>query len=122
MKKKCTQAIKIHKNSQKPSSSGSQKPSSSSVFDEPTPKHLRSSLGVIHEKNSCVWCKRPEDDKNKGTKLLLLSYDYAWAAFKSHTLILDDQDMRDRINCLIDFAADDPFAIEIRYHKACWLK
>ena len=54
--------------------------------------------------------------------MLLLSYDYAWAAFKSHRVILNDKDMRDRINCLIDFAADDPFAVEIRYHKACWLE
>ena len=37
----------------------------------------------------------------------MLPYDYAWAALKSHTMILDNQDMWDRINCLIDFAADD---------------
>ncbi|KAL8590504.1 hypothetical protein ACOMHN_010940 [Nucella lapillus] len=30
--------------------------------------------------------------------------------------------MRDRINCLIDSAADDPFAMEIRYHRKCWWK
>ena len=30
--------------------------------------------------------------------------------------------MRDRINCLINYAADDPYAIEIRYHNKCWLK
>ena len=51
----------------------------------------------------------------------LLSYDHAWAAFKRHTLVLEDQSMRERINCLIDYAAVDPYAIEIRYHNACWL-
>ena len=30
--------------------------------------------------------------------------------------------MRDRINCLIDFAADNPYALKIRYHHKCWLK
>jgi len=37
-------------------------------------------------------------------------------------LILEDQNMRERINCLIDYTADDPYAIEIRYHNKCWLK
>ncbi len=30
--------------------------------------------------------------------------------------------MQDRINCLIDSAADQPYALEIRYHHKCWLK
>ena len=53
---------------------------------------------------------------------MLLSYDHAWAAFKRHTVIFDNQEMRDRINCLIDNVADDPCAIENRYNKVCWLK
>ena len=57
--------------------------------------------------------------KNPGTKLALISYDCAWEAFKQHTVALEDQTMRDRINWLIDFAAD---ALEIRYHHKCWLK
>ena len=35
---------------------------------------------------------------------------------------MQDQTMHDRINCLIDSAADDPYALEIRYHHKCWLK
>ena len=30
--------------------------------------------------------------------------------------------MCDRINCLIDSAADQPYALEIKYHHKCWLK
>ena len=30
--------------------------------------------------------------------------------------------MRDKIKCLIDAAADQPYALEIRYHPKCWLK
>ena len=29
--------------------------------------------------------------------------------------------MRDKINCLIEYVGDDPYAYEIRYHKSCWL-
>ena len=55
-------------------------------------------------------------------KLALISYDYAWEAFKWHTVGLEDQTMQDWTNCLIDFAADNPYALEIRYHHKCWLK
>jgi len=37
-------------------------------------------------------------------------------------MALEDQVMRDRINCLIDFATDQPYALEVRYHLKCWLK
>lgn len=88
----------------------------------PPAKRLQSSLGLIHDKMKCVWCCKGESPKHPETKLSLISYDYAWAAFKSHTVALEDQTMRDRINCLIDFAGDEPYAHEIRYHYKCWLK
>ena len=37
-------------------------------------------------------------------------------------MALEDQVMRDRINWLIDSAADKPYALEMRYHLKCWLK
>ena len=102
---------------------------SSSVSDicspaPPPAKRLRSSLGQTHDKTKCVWCCKAESAKHPETKLLLISYDHAWAAFKSHvhTVALEDQKMRDRINCLIDSAGDQPYALEIRYHHKCWLK
>ena len=88
----------------------------------PAAKRLQSSLGLIHDKNKCVWCCKPESVKHPVSKLLLISYDHAWAAFKSHTVVLEDQKMCDRINCLVDSAADKPYALEIRYHHKCWLK
>ncbi|KAL7406316.1 hypothetical protein ABVT39_017681 [Epinephelus coioides] len=42
-------------------------------------------------------------------------------SFKSHTVCLEDEKMRDRINCLID-SATGSYALEIRYHLKCWLK
>ncbi len=91
--------------------------------EAPPAKRLRSSVeGLIYDKAKCVWCCKPESDKHPETKLLLISYDHAWEAFQSHTVILEDQIMRDRINTLIEFADDDPYAFEIRYHLKCWLK
>ena len=52
----------------------------------------------------------------------LTPYDHTWAAFKFHTVTLEDQTTRDRISCLIDSAANDPYVLEIRYHHKCWLK
>ena len=48
-------------------------------------------------------------------------YTSAWNVFRSHTVVLQDDAMKDRINCLID-SISDPFSTEIRYHHKCWLK
>ena len=101
---------------------------SSSVSRVPSPaappaaKRLLYTLGVIHYKTKYVWCCKTEKAKHPESKLKLISYDHAWASFKSHTVALDDQVMRDRINCLIESAGDQPYALEIRYHHKCWLK
>ena len=70
----------------------------------------------------CFWHCKTESAKHPESKLLLLLYDRAWAAFRSHTFDLEDQIMWDRIKCLIDSAADQPYALEIRYQHKCWLK
>ena len=87
----------------------------------PLAKRLRSSLGMIHNKTKCVRCCKTQSPRHAESKQLLILYDHAWAAFKSHTVALKDQEMRDRINCLIDFAGNEPYALEIRYHCKCWL-
>jgi len=58
-----------------------------------------------------------ESAKNHKSKLCLISYDQAWAAFKRHTVALEDKTMRDRINYLIDYTADQPYALQIRYNS-----
>ena len=63
-----------------------------------------------------------ESAQHRESNMVSISYDHAWAAFKSHTVALEDQRMRDRINCLINSATDQPYAVEIRYHFKCWLK
>ena len=89
----------------------------------PDPKRLRSSVGIVHDKNLCVWCMKPEDKRHpeRTGKWLLMSYLQAWNAFKRHTVVLQDDVMRERINRLID-SVTDPFSTEIRYHHKCWLK
>lgn len=89
----------------------------------PPAKRLRSSVGgLVHEPTKCIWCCKAESPKHPESKLSLISYDHAWAVFKRHTVAIEDQNIRDRINCVIDYVGDDPFAIEIRYHNKCWLK
>lgn len=88
----------------------------------PASKRLRSSLEPIHDRTKCVWCCAPESKKHPESKLHLISYDQSWTAFKSHTVALEYQVMHDRINCVIDSAADQPYALEMRYHLKCWLK
>ena len=41
---------------------------------------------------------------------------HAWAAFKSHTLTLKDQN---KTTCLLDFAADQHYDLEMRHHHKC---
>ena len=94
-------------------------PASSAIAAPPT-KRLRSSMGPIHDRTKSVWCCK--GGKGPGSQLHLISYDNAWAAFKSHTVTLDDQEMRECINCLIEFTSEQPYAVEIRYHLKCWLK
>ena len=44
-----------------------------------------------------------------------LSYTSAWNVFEGHTVVLQGDAMKDRINCLIG-SISDPFSTEIRYH------
>ena len=90
---------------------------------QPATKRLRSSVGIVHEKDLYVWRMKPEDTKHPERigKWLLISYITAWSVFKSRTLVLQDDKMRDRINRLID-SVTDPFSTDIRYHHKCWLK
>ena len=90
---------------------------------QPATKRLRSSVGIVHDKDLCVCCMKPEDTKHPECtgKWLLISYITAWNVFKSHTIVLQDDKMRARINRLID-SVTDPFSTEIRYHHKCWLK
>ena len=78
-------------------------------------KRLQSSLGLIHDKTD-VFGVANQNKQNIQSQNL---YDHAWAVFKSHTVTLEGQKMHDRI---IDSAADQPYALEIRYHHKCWLK
>ena len=41
-----------------------------------------------------------------GNEWVLLSYTSAWNVFRSHTVVLQDDAMRDHINCFIDSISD----------------
>jgi len=80
-------------------------------LESPATKCPRSSTGMVHNKNVCVWCMEPEDGKHPG-RWVRLSYTLAWNVFRSHTVVLQDNAMRVCINCLID-SISDPFSIEV---------
>ena len=94
-------------------------------FESGATKKLRSSLGVLHNKVLCVWCMRGvyrSSDRDK--RLLLLSTVDAWTKFKIHTVRLEDDTIRKRLDTLIASIPDSQtaFGLEIRYHRCCWRK
>ena len=71
-----------------------------------SPKTLRSSLGVLRDKTN-VWCRNKNyrtSDRDNG--LLLQSTKDARTNFKLHTLHLEDDFLRSRLNTLIAFIPD----------------
>ena len=91
-------------------------------------KCLRSSLGgPLHEKTKCVWCMEEEDmrhPKRSRGKLSRINTHSAWNNFKRHTFLIEDRELRERLTLLVESTAalSDPFANDIMYHHACWLK
>ena len=97
--------------------------------EEPLPpKRLRSSVcGPLHDKTKCVWCMKGVDAKHPNRargKLFRLNTHSAWHSFKRHTVLIEDMQLRDRLTQLVKStsALSDPFANDIMYHNACWLK
>ena len=81
-----------------------------------------STTGLLHNKDLCIMCMKPEDTNHPGRdRWCLLQQIDAWHTFKNHTIYLEDASMRDRILTVIANTTD-PFAIEIRYHRSCWKK
>ena len=102
------------------------------ICDEETgassPKRLRSSVGgSLHDKTKCVWCMKGDDKKHpdrKQCQLYRIQTLSAWHSFKRHTVLIADKQVRDRLSKLIEStsALSDPFANDISYHHACWMK
>ena len=94
----------------------------------PSPKRLRSSVGILHyPKTKCVWCMKGSDKKHpnrKTGKLYRLETHSAWRAFQRHTVLIEDEAMRLRIERLAESTSllADPFANDIMYHQRCWLE
>ena len=89
------------------------------------PKKARMSTrsnGVIYDKDLCIWCMKPKIKRgNNREGLSVIELDATWERFKLHTVYIEDNSLRDRLNTFID-ATPDPFATEIWYHKSCLRK
>jgi len=67
-----------------------------------SPKKLRSSLGILHNKSVCVWCMKGQfKSSDREKQLLLLPTKDAWTRFKLHTVRLEDKVLRSRLDTLI---------------------
>ena len=88
-------------------------------------KRLRSVIGTVHNKELCVWCMKGQfKSSDESKKLLLLSTLDAWTKFKLHTIRLEDEDLKNRLNTMI-VSIPDPqtaFGLKVRYHRGCWRK
>ena len=113
---------KLDEDLERDNQSGQEEPSPSATLV--SPKKLRSSVGIVHDKDLCVWCNkgpRKRSDRDWG-RLLLLSTKDAWRKFKLHTVHMEDPVLRSRLNTLIASIPDceTAFGREIRYHRGCW--
>ncbi|KAG0721798.1 hypothetical protein GWK47_045722 [Chionoecetes opilio] len=82
-------------------------------------------MGVLHDKTLCVWrMKGGYKSSNRNKQILLLSTVDAWTKFKLHTVRLENDVMRLRLDTLIASIPDSQtvFGLEIRYHRSCWRK
>ena len=86
-------------------------------------KRLRSSTGVLHNKDKCVFCMAGKS-KKKGDKytLCLLCTELAWEKFKNCPLHINDEAIQERISMLVSSISDFKTAVglEIRYHPKCY--
>ncbi|MES9879868.1 MAG: hypothetical protein ABW185_03205, partial [Sedimenticola sp.] len=66
----------------------------------------------------------PKHPTRMRSKLFRISTHSAWRSFKRHTVLIEDGDLRNRLTQLVDSTTvlSDPFANDIMYHHACWLK
>ena len=99
-------------------------PSTSTDIDEQHTQDTqwRRSSGPIHQPK--LWCLKPEDTRHKdrtNSKLHLIDHKQSWDKFRHHTVHLEDEEMRVRIETLIE-TCDDPYAVEVRYHASYWKK
>ena len=51
--------------------------------DEEKRRHTRQRVGIIHDKNLCIWCLKPEDKKHRRDKWHIMQQLNAWYAFNA---------------------------------------
>ena len=89
-------------------------------------KSTRASVGVIFDKNLCIWCREPDESisKKKGktdNSWYRVEQKKSWRHICACTPFLQDSVMRERLLAIIAmFPKDDCFFADIHYHKKCW--
>jgi hypothetical protein len=84
--------------------------------------NTRLSTGIIHDKERCIWCRKQWDAKNSGRdSFRTLGQLSTWYKFRASVLHLQDEEMRARLQILVD-STPDPLAAHICYHDSCFKK
>ena len=81
----------------------------------------------LYIKTKCVWCKEEEairHQRRSQGKLSRINTYSAWNNFKRYAFLIEDRELRGRLTLLDESTSvlSDPFANDIMYHHACWLK
>ena len=91
-------------------------------------KSTRASIGVIFNKDLCIWCREPDEyvTKKKGkteNPWSRVEQKKSWRRICACTPFLEDPIMRERLLAIIAmFPKDDCFFADLHYHKKCWDK
>ena len=91
-------------------------------------KSTRASMGVIFDKNLCIWCRKPDANitRRKGkaeNPWSRVEQKKAWRRICACTPFLEDPAMRDRLLAIVAmFPKEDCFFADLHYHKKCWDK
>ena len=83
-------------------------------------KRTRQSVGVVHQKNLCIWRMKGDDLSKhpKQDKFYNICEDKFWKKFKASIMYLQDAELKLRLQKYINYIPD-PFSTKIWGHDSC---
>ena len=124
-----TDSVSSHKENENTTPTVSPTPPSAQPSSELiVKKSTRASMGVIFDKNLCIWCRKPDESitKKKGkneNRWNRVEQKQSWRRICACTPYLADPIMRERLLAIVAmFPKEDCFFADLHYHKKCWDK
>ena len=121
--RKLQQALKRKANSADEPSSGSSDEKENVDINQDERPATRKSVGVIHEKSSCIWCMKGMDNRHpdRTEKLSLIENRSTWQKIVLSVPFIPDKAIRVRMEMMIN-STSEPLAAKMSYHKKCYTK